>query len=152
MLEKLIKILSKNGVYILRDIAVLALILSFLIGTILYLYNYHKEKESYALNIVLTAFVSRITGVEFIEALRVRFYKVTYYIKSIINQKQFVNANRQSRMRNALIPSTSSGSLFMTEGNEDVKPDVQLTHKLSPKPRKDDQSISLTNRLRGAFG
>lgn len=85
MLKKLAKILTKNGIFILRDIALLTLILSFLIGTILYLYNYHKEKESYALNIVLTAFVSRITGVEFVEALRVRFYKVTYYFKSILN-------------------------------------------------------------------
>ena len=94
MLRKLIHIIKKNGLYMLKDVAVLSLILSFLVGTILYLYNYHREKESYALNIVLTAFVSRITGVEFIEALRVRMYKITYYIKSIMNQKQFVNANR----------------------------------------------------------
>lgn len=87
MIQKLIKILLKNGIYILKDLFVLTLILTFLIGTILYLYKYHKEKESYALNIVLTGFVSRITGVEFIEALKIRIYKITYYIKNILYQK-----------------------------------------------------------------
>lgn len=69
MIEKLIKTLRKYGLRLAKDLLILSIILSFLIGTIIYLYNYHKEKESYALNIVLTAFVSRMTGIEVIKTI-----------------------------------------------------------------------------------
>ncbi len=102
MVKKLVKIITKNGVYILKDLGILFVILTFLIGTVLYLYKIHKEKESYALNIVLTAFVSRITGVEFIEGLKVRIYKINYYLKTILNHKEFIDADRTYKIKHQL--------------------------------------------------
>ncbi|CDW78468.1 UNKNOWN [Stylonychia lemnae] len=96
MFIKLLNILKKNGVYIIKDLFILFLILTFIVGTVLYLYKYHKKKESYALNIVLTAFVSRMTGVEFLEAIKVRILKISYYLQKIIYKKQYIDANRKN--------------------------------------------------------
>ena len=72
---------------------------AFVVGTVLYLYKYHKHKESYALNIVLTAFVSRVTGIEFIEAIKIRLFKIAYFIGNILYKKQFTNLKANSQAR-----------------------------------------------------
>ena len=80
MIQKFITIIRKNASYIIKDLSVLTLIIAFVVCTILYLYKYHKKKKSYALNIVLTAFVSRMTGMEFIEVIKIRMLRISYYI------------------------------------------------------------------------
>ena len=72
MIAKLLRVIKKNGVFIFKDLAMLVGILACLVGSVLYVFTYHKDRESYALNIALTALVSKITGVELLEASRLR--------------------------------------------------------------------------------
>ena len=65
-MAKLLKLVKSHGLYVIRDLIILKVGITLILGTAFYLYKYNKNKESYALNIMLTAFVSRVTGVEFI--------------------------------------------------------------------------------------
>ena len=96
MLRKLIQIIKKKGSIISKDLGMALAIVACFIGTVLYLYNYHKDRESYALNIVLTALVSRITGQELMESIRFRLYMLKYYLKAVIYKKEFIDADRSS--------------------------------------------------------
>ena len=72
MIAKFIRVIRKNSIFILKDLGMIACILACLIGSVLYVLTYHKDRESYALNIALTALVSRFTSVELKEALMLR--------------------------------------------------------------------------------
>lgn len=85
------KVLKDNRILIAQDVLLLTLIMTFLIGTFSYLYHYHRDEESYALNIVLTAFVTRMSGIEFLQAIRDRLYKILYHMKQIVFKRQFIN-------------------------------------------------------------
>ena len=63
---KFLKIIKNHGWNFVKLIVLVKVAISCILGTALYLYNIHKDKESYALNILLTAFVSKVTGAEFI--------------------------------------------------------------------------------------
>jgi hypothetical protein len=58
--------LLKHGLKIIKYIVLTKLAISSILGIVFYLYRIHRHRESYALNIFLTAFVTRITGVEFL--------------------------------------------------------------------------------------
>ena len=86
MIAKFVRVIRKNSLFILKDLGMLAGMLACLIGSVLYVFSYHKDRESYALNIALTALVSRITGVELMEALKIRLQNITYYTKRILRE------------------------------------------------------------------
>jgi hypothetical protein len=69
--------------------------MSLILGTTFYLYKIHKDKESYALNILLTAFVSRVTGAEFVEAVKIRILRARYHMLRIFFKKVFINKNQE---------------------------------------------------------
>ncbi len=56
--------MKNHGLNFTRDILVFVSVIVGLVGTASFLYSLHKDKESYAMNLMLTAFVSRITGPE----------------------------------------------------------------------------------------
>jgi hypothetical protein len=58
--------LLKHGFKIIKYIVLTKIAISAILGMAFYLYKIHRHRESYALNIFLTAFVTRITGVEFL--------------------------------------------------------------------------------------
>ncbi|CDW78930.1 small gtpase [Stylonychia lemnae] len=92
ILIKLLKVILKKREVIMRDISFFTLAFLLLFGTFYYLYKYQQvEKDSQAFNIVLTFFVSRITTLEIIRALRKRFSKVRYYLNNIIHKKVYIN-------------------------------------------------------------
>lgn len=58
--------LLKHGLKIIKYMLLTKIAVSTILGIAYYLYRIHRNRESYALNIFLTAFVTRITGVEFL--------------------------------------------------------------------------------------
>jgi hypothetical protein len=70
---------------------VLKLAIALILGTVFYLYKIHKNKESYALNLMLTAFVTRVTGVEFLQAVSNKLTRMKYHIINVIYKNTFIN-------------------------------------------------------------
>ena len=91
VLRKFIKIIKNHGWNFLKLIVIVKVAVSCILGTAFYLYNIHKDKESYALNILLTAFVSRVTGAEFIQAVMTKILRARYHILRIFFRKVFVD-------------------------------------------------------------
>ena len=81
----------KYGLIVARDVLTVILIIVGISGTITFLQKFHRDKESYAMNIMLTAFVSRITGAEVIRRFRERVFKTAYYVHSILYKKEFTD-------------------------------------------------------------
>lgn len=91
-MKRLIKTLRANYGQIASDFIVLIMIIVFVIGSFMYLYKYSQnDKEAYSMNIVLTAFVTRMSGLEFIQAIRDRMRKVIYHFSKIMYKRNFIN-------------------------------------------------------------
>lgn len=66
VMVRLFKLLKAHGLYVIRDLIILKVGISLILGTAFYLYKFNRNKESYVMNIMLATFVSRVTGLEFI--------------------------------------------------------------------------------------
>ncbi len=62
---KFVQMLLKHGFKLIKYFVLVKLVITVILGTAYYLYRVHRNRESYALNLFLTAFVTRVTGVEF---------------------------------------------------------------------------------------
>ena len=89
--RKFIQIIKRHGWNFVKLIVIVKVAISCILGTVLYLYNIHKDKESYALNILLTAFVSQVTGAEFLSAVKTRILRARYHILRIFFRRVFVD-------------------------------------------------------------
>ena len=67
MLRKLVKECRKNCFYFVKDSILFVVTLLIFLGTVVFLYKFYHDREAQGLNILLTAFVSRVTGREFLE-------------------------------------------------------------------------------------
>ena len=83
--------LRKHGFKLLKYYVLLKLSITCIFGIAYYLYKIHKDKESYALNILLTAFVTRITGAEFLQALLHRLSRMKFHLLRVIYRNEFIN-------------------------------------------------------------
>ena len=89
--KKFLKIIRNHGWNFLKLIILVKLAISSIFGTVLYLYNIHKDKESYALYIMLTAFVSKVTGTEFLSQVMKRVGRARYHIMRIFFRRVFID-------------------------------------------------------------
>ena len=89
--RKFIQIIKKHGWNFVKLIVIVKVAISLILGALLHLYNIHKDKESYALNILLTFFVSQVTGAEFLSAVKNRILRARYHILRIFFRKVFVD-------------------------------------------------------------
>ncbi len=80
-----------HGFKIIKFIVIVKLAISLILGTVFYLYKIHKNKESYALNLMLTAFVTRITGVEFLQAVAHRLHRTKFHLMNVFYKNTFIN-------------------------------------------------------------
>jgi len=83
--------LMKHGLKIIKYLALVKLVYTAILGTAYYLYRVHRNRESYALNIFLTAFVTRITGVEFLQAVLHRLSRMKFHLTRVFYKSTFVN-------------------------------------------------------------
>ena len=83
--------LRVHGFKIIKVLLLLKLGILLVLGTVLYLYKIHKNKESYALNLMLTAFVTRVTGVEFLQAVVHRLSRMKFHLINVFYKNTFIN-------------------------------------------------------------
>ncbi len=91
MLRKFFQMLHKHGFKLLKYLVLIKVAITCIFGTAFYLYKIHKDKESYALNILLTAFVTRITGVEFLQAIMHRLSRMKFHLLRVLYRNEFIN-------------------------------------------------------------
>lgn len=95
--KRLLALLKKHGLVILRDLVILKILSTVVFGTVFYLHNYHKDKESYALNMLLTAFVSRLAGVEFVQTVMNRYERAKMHLLDALYKRKFSNKYFEER-------------------------------------------------------
>lgn len=66
ILKRLLILLKTHALTIAKDLLVMKIGITIVCAAGFYLYSQHRNKESYALNILSVAFISRITGPEFL--------------------------------------------------------------------------------------
>ncbi len=87
--RKLYRLFCKNGTLILKDLLLLASVLTFLGGAMIFLYV-HQDRESDVLNIVVIGFAQRLIGF-LIKILLERVHKVVRAANNILYKMEFVN-------------------------------------------------------------
>ncbi len=88
---KFVKVFRKNFFYFTKDLALLITGIVVFCGTVIFLQRFYHDKEAQALNILLTAFVSRVTGREFLEIARLKLKRFIHMYMHAIYKQEFVN-------------------------------------------------------------
>ena len=84
MVKRFMKVFKKNVYYFTKDLIILIAGVIVFFGTIIFLYKFYHDREAQALNILLTAFVSRVTGREFLLIAKYKLKKIIHSLMTVI--------------------------------------------------------------------
>ena len=124
MLRKLIKECRKNFFYFMKDSILFVVTLLVFLGTVVFLYKFYHDREAQGLNIILTAFVSRVTGREFLEIIQLKIKTIIHTIVSIVYKKEYIDYHRYHQLKQ--IRALEQDEILSEITLEDINRDSRL--------------------------